>query len=99
MKINGFSSIKSKKQMPESDDGQSLMGQTPSCTSKYPFLVFLYVDPMATPPEYAEIKCPAFTILMSKSAAMSLRIPIIPNSTMPSANVPKASESSDFFTT
>lgn len=43
MKINGFSSIKSKKQMPESDDGQSLMGQTPSCTSKYPFLVFLLV--------------------------------------------------------
>ena len=32
-----------------------------------------------------------------KSRAMSLRIPIMPNSTIPSAKVPMASESKEFF--
>ncbi len=49
-------------------------------------------DPTATPREYADMRCPPSTMLTPIPLATSLRMPIMPNSAIPSANVPIASD-------
>lgn len=53
--------------------------------------------PIATPSEYAEMRCPAVTMLICRLSATFSRMPIIPNSDMPRQNVVIASAIKLFF--
>ena len=53
--------------------------------------------PIATPRAYADIKCPAFGMLIDISRAISGSMPIMPNSDIPNPKVPKANAMVDFF--